>query len=97
MKCACDEGRSLDGGPLRGRDGREHPESDQHDCEYVKARNRLIPEASRLADTAILARTVTDLRFSDELVRNGSWTEEFAKAMERLAREKLPRPMRATS
>jgi hypothetical protein len=37
-------------------DGRscEHPDGEHHSCEYVDARNRLIPKAERLAAMAVL-------------------------------------------
>jgi hypothetical protein len=32
----------------------EHPDGEHHSCEYVDARNRLIPKAERLAAMAVL-------------------------------------------
>lgn len=93
MMCACYEGRALDGGPLRETSGRERPDAAAaHDCEYIRARNRLIPEASRIAD-----REVKSSSEGDPVVRGGIWSRAFAAAMERLVREKMPGPARAAA
>lgn len=57
-----------------------HPEGPHHDCDYVDARNSLIPQATREAAES-LARKHPGQRF----IPPALWASEFCDAMERLA------------
>lgn len=54
----------------------KHEDGIAHACKYVNARNRLIPEAERLAHQRAAAANDT---------RPMSWTREFFAAMDELA------------
>lgn len=74
MKCACEEGRAINGGPITDRKGNERPESDRHDCQYVKRRNALIQEAEQWATSK-----------AGSNVRDHRWSRLFLAEMDRLA------------
>lgn len=57
-----------------------HSEGGRHDCDYVDARNSLIPEATREAAQSI-GRKHPGMRFPPP----GLWCSEFCLAMDRLA------------
>lgn len=64
--CSCDE--TL----VRGR---RIPRPPGHSCEWVKARNALIPEAERIA--------------TEKMGCRHGWTREFVFQLDRLCRERL--------
>ena len=57
-----------------------------HDCDYVDARNALIPQAEKMADAA----TRTELKDPPpDLRRTQTWSRQFLKAMDTLAQREL--------
>lgn len=86
LGCTCDEGKLIGGVPAR-TGGELQPARGwerQHDCAYVKARNKLIPEAERMADVAVAAMPGTEPMFVRR--RWSLWGAEFTKAMDDLWR-----------
>lgn len=88
--CICEEGRAVGGGPLCGKDGRERPGSDHHDCGYVRARNALLSEAEELANESTRRILAHDGRGDtlDTLRGRQIWSREFIATMNMLAARK---------
>ena len=77
MNCTHPEGRDQDGLPLK---------HDDHDCDYVDARNALIPKAERIASQEAV-RLVPEGSVGLELRRDAAWNRAFHAAMDALAAE----------
>jgi len=75
--CNHSEGRDEGGFPLPG---------DSHDCDYVDARNRLIPQAEKIAiGVACQEISLPENRGSNKW--DQAWVRAFHAAMTKLARE----------
>jgi hypothetical protein len=86
LACECAEGKLI-GGPVARSGGELKPAPGwerAHDCGYIKARNKLIPEAERMADAAVAAMPGTEPMFVRR--RWSFWGAEFTKAMDDLWR-----------
>jgi len=75
MTCKCDEGFMYEG---RFHNLRKIRIDAQHDCEYIKNRNKLIPLAEAEANKHV---GPGDRRFGDGL---RTWTRVFLEEMDRL-------------
>ncbi|HEY4658235.1 MAG TPA: hypothetical protein VIH11_01885 [Gemmatimonadaceae bacterium] len=71
LNCRCVEGRIVTPGGITWT-------APVHNCAYIAARNKLIPEAEAAA-----------LKAAPRGARDPAWSVAFAAAMARLARERL--------
>lgn len=88
LTCGCDEGKLIAGAPAR-TGGELQPVrgwETQHDCAYIKARNRLIPEGERMADAAVMLYPGDEKLWQRRLW--AAWSAEFSKAMDQLWRSR---------
>ena len=66
-------------------DGERVPKPAFHDCEYCRRRNRLIPQAERIANERVVVRQASE----DNGESAQRWTRVFATAMDALAQPLL--------
>lgn len=86
--CNCEEAKIPAGATVRRGPAELAPAPGwqrAHDCAYIKQRNRLIPEAERMADAAVallMPNEPPSRRFA-------AWGTEFMKAMDELWRGRV--------
>jgi hypothetical protein len=62
-------------------EGVSFPAPPGHDCEYVRARNALIPQAERIAGAKVMVLPASE----DDGASTAEWTRAFSIAMDELS------------